>query len=185
MFTYYFGSTGDISQGTAEELCNQAYHGYITDKTYLEFIRDRVREELDLKKRDLDHGDCSAKQEDEPKLSALIEEIEEKEKYPEAPYNVGRMKFDILSGSPFFEEVRWYKDDEKTLTFTPVLDRDDILFSIDEVNTEKTGNCALSIPVKEFMGIKHATLEGALYACYYYNMTYEELDDRFEEHDDK
>ncbi len=104
----YYCPEHDLN-GTARELCRDAYKGYIDEVEALRKIREYVKTDLSR------NGDKSVTPLDLLKINALIEEAEEKEVHPETAFSIGRMKYDLLDNFTNFEDFRFYSVETQTV----------------------------------------------------------------------
>ena len=157
----YYAPEHDLN-GTARELCKDAYNGYVTDTAALRKVRDFVK--IDLSR----DGDKSVTPLDLSKVNALIEAAEEAEVYPDASYSIGRMKFDLLNGMENFSDFRFFEDDERTIDISTLYENNTFVFAITE-NTAEGGRIGVDCVSREdFLKMSHSDFERRLNECYYY-----------------
>lgn len=157
--------------GTALKLCQDAYHGYVMD---LEALK-KIKEFLTV---DLSAGLGTTTTElDLKKIEALIEEKEIQQNYPNDPFNIGKMKFDLLSDYTHFQDFNYAENLEITVLYEPGQER--FAFGFNEYNIDTPDRIGgIAVTKDEFLGFTQTEFKKLLDEVYYYSMypVEEELD---------
>ncbi len=158
----YYDKELDLN-GTAAKLCKDAYNGYTRNIEALSKIKSFLSVDLSV-------GIGSTTTElDLQKIEALIEEKEIQQNYPDDPFNIGRMKFNLLSGYTFFEDFLYTENLEITVLYEPGQER--FAFGFNEYNTDAPDRIGgIAVTKDEFLGFTQTEFKKLLDEVYYYSM---------------